>query len=216
MNKKKKILIISIAIVIMIALIVGVIIFLNTRNNIDSKISSVTTKISNLYDKKSKKEMFSFTTIIDDNNKEVYAKSSNVAYTDTIYNGDESKFIIKDGNSYLLNDDSKIYYTYQNNDVNFNKVLEQLDEIKNAELIEGKEEIEGKEYYYEEYSGFTNFAFKLSDTETEDVKTRFYFDGNDLVYIKTIIGDIQELLKVEINDKVDSSLFEIPTDYREM
>lgn len=217
MNKKKKIVIISIVIVIIIALIVGVIIFLNTRNsNGDSKISSGTTKISNLYDKLSKKEMFSFTTIIDDNNKEIYAKSSNVAYTDTTYNGDESKFVIKDGNSYLLNDDSKIYYTYQNNDVNFNKVLEQLDEIKNAELVEGKEDIEGKKYYYEEYSGFTNFAFKLSDTETEDVKTRFYFDGNDLVYIKTIIGDTQELLKIEITDKVDSTLFEIPTDYREM
>ena len=217
MNKKKKIVIISIVIVIIIALIVGVIIFLNTRNsNGDSKTSSGTTKISNLYDNLSKEKMFSFTTIIDDNNKEVYAKSSNVAYIDTIYNGDESKFVIKDGNSYLLNDDSKIYYTYQNNDVNFNKVLEQLDEIKNAELVEGKEEIEGKEYYYEEYSGFTNFAFKLSDTETEDVKTRFYFDGNDLVYIKTIIGDTQELLKIEITDKVDSTLFEIPTDYREM
>ena len=217
MDKKKKIIIISVVSIIVIALIVALAILLvnNSKNNGESSTNS--TKIAKLYNELSNEQSFSFTTTIDENNKEIYAKNNNTAYTDTIYDGEESKFIIRDGNSYLLRDSDKIYYTYQNNEVDLNKVLEQLNEIKDSELAEGKEEIEGKNYDYEEYSGITNFAIKLTDdNNSEDVKTRFYFDGNELVYIKTIIGNNQELLSVEISNDVDSSLFEIPDDYRGM
>ena len=217
MDKRKKVIIISVVSIIVIALIVTLVILLvnNSKNNGESSTNS--TKIAKLYNELSNEQSFSFTTTLDDSNKETYAKNNNTAYTDTIYDGEESKFIIRDGNSYLLRDSDKIYYTYQNNEVNLNKVLEQLNEIKDTELIEGKEEIDGKNYNYEEYTGITNFAIKLTDdNNSEDVKTRFYFDGNDLVYIKTIIGNNQELLSVEISNDVDSSLFEIPEDYRGM
>ncbi len=217
MDKRKKVIIISVVSIILIVLIVTLVILLvnNSKNNGESSTNS--TKIVKLYNELSNEQSFSFTTTLDDNNKETYAKNDNTAYTDTIYDGEESKFIIRDGNSYLLRDSDKIYYTYQNNEVNLNKVLEQLNEIKDTELIEGKEEVDGKNYNYEEYSGSTNFAIKLTDdNNSEDVKTRFYFDGNDLVYIKTIIGNNQELLSVEISNDVDSSLFEIPEDYRGM
>ena len=217
MDKRKKVIIISVVSIIVIALIVTLVILLvnNSKNNGESSTNS--TKIVKLYNELSNEQSFSFTTTIDENNKEIYAKNNNTAYTDTIYDGEESKFIIRDGNSYLLRDSDKIYYTYQNNEVDLNKVLEQLNEIKDSELAEGKEEIEGKNYDYEEYSGITNFAIKLTDdNNSEDVKTRFYFDGNELVYIKTIIGNNQELLSVEISNDVDSSLFKIPEDYRGM
>ena len=217
MDKRKKVIIISVVSIVVIALIVALAILLvnNSKNNGESSTNS--TKIAKLYNELSNEQSFSFTTTIDENNKEIYAKNNNTAYTDTIYDGEESKFIIRDGNSYLLRDSDKIYYTYQNNEVDLNKVLEQLNEIKDSELAEGKEEIEGKNYDYEEYSGITNFAIKLTDdNNSEDVKTRFYFDGNELVYIKTIIGNNQELLSVEISNDVDSSLFEIPEDYRGM
>lgn len=216
MDKRKKVIIISVVSIIVIALIVALAILLvnNSKNNGESSTNS--TKIAKLYNELSNEQSFSFTTTIDENNKEIYAKNNNTAYTDTIYDGEESKFIIRDGNSYLLRDSDKIYYTYQNNEVDLNKVLEQLNEIKDSELAEGKEEIEGKNYDYEEYSGITNFAIKLTnDNNSEDVKTRFYFDGNDLVYIKTIIGNNQELLSVEISNDVDSNLFKIPEDYNE-
>ena len=217
MDKRKKVIIISVVSIVVIALIVALAILLvnNSKNNGESSTNS--TKIAKLYNELSNEQSFSFTTTIDENNKEIYAKNNNTAYTDTIYDGEESKFIIRDGNSYLLRDSDKIYYTYQNNEVDLNKVLEQLNEIKDSELAEGKEEIEGKNYDYEEYSGITNFAIKLTDdNNSEDVKTRFYFDGNDLVYIKTIIGNNQELLRVEISNDVDSSLLKIPEDYRGM
>lgn len=219
MSKKKKIIIISVISVIVIAIIIATVIFLINRNNSkENQTYSGDTKIARLYDRLNKEKMFSFTTTIDDNNKEIYAKSVDSAYIDTIYDGEESKFVIKDGNSYLLNDKNKIYYTYQNNEMELNKVIEQLEEIKDTELVEGTENIEGKEYNYEEYSGFTSFAFKLSDEgDTENIKTRFYFDGDNLVYIKTITNNTQELLKVEISyENIDKNLFEIPSDYREM
>lgn len=218
MSKKKKIIIISVISIIVLALIIGIAIFLiNRYNSEESQSYSGDTRIARLYDRLNKEKMFSFTTTIDDNNKEIYAKSSDVAFVDTIYEGEESKFVIKDGNSYLLNDENKIYYTYQNNEIDLNRVIEQLEEVKDTELVEGTENIEGKEYNYEEYSGFTSFAFKLSDEgNTDNMKTRFYFDGDNLVYIKTITSNTQELLKVEISDDVDKSLFEIPSDYREM
>ena len=54
------------------------------------------------------------------------------------------------------------------------------------------------------------------ETNEEDIKTRFYFDKEDnLVYIQTIKGAKQELLKVNIQKEVDDSIFEIPSNYAE-
>ena len=53
------------------------------------------------------------------------------------------------------------------------------------------------------------------NTETSEIKTRFYFDGSQLVYIKTITKDSEELLKVNLTYKVQNQSFEIPSDYVE-
>lgn len=214
--KKKKIAIISIISTIMIIAIIGGVIFIINRNSGENNVTYAN-KVDRVYNVLNQKQAFSFTTIIDDNNKEFYTKNQDSAYIDTIYEGEESKYIIKDGNTYLLNDDDEIYYTYQNNEIELNKVLEQLEEVKSSELVQGSEQIEGEEYEYEEYSGFTSFALKLSDDgDTENIKTRFYFKDDNLVYIKTITQNTQELLKVEISDKIDENLFEIPSNYREI
>ena len=61
--------------------------------------------------------------------------------------------------------------------------------------------------------------FMVSNTlniDENEVKTRFYFDKNDnLVYIKTINGDDNELLKISLTKDVDDAMFEIPSDYAE-
>ena len=52
--------------------------------------------------------------------------------------------------------------------------------------------------------------------ENEEIKTRFYFDKDDnLVYIQTIKGVTQELLKIRLEKEVDDSIFEIPSNYAE-
>ena len=61
----------------------------------------------------------------------------------------------------------------------------------------------------------TEFLFDSSKvTNDNDVKTRFYFNGDNLVYVKTIAGDYEELSQVDINYKVDESLFELPSNYQ--
>ena len=76
--------------------------------------------------------------------------------------------------------------------------------------------IENKKYSYEEFDVFTDLVFKnFSESELKNAKTRLYYNGNKLAYIKTIIGDYEELLKITLIDSVNSNLFEIPSNYQE-
>ena len=52
------------------------------------------------------------------------------------------------------------------------------------------------------------------DISEEDAITRFYFDGDNLEYIKTIIGDKSELISVDVSYEVDDNIFEIPSDFQ--
>ena len=80
----------------------------------------------------------------------------------------------------------------------------------------GKEKIGNTTYYYEEYDSITEFIIQNSfyNIEENKPKTRFYFDGDELKYIKTIINNKQELTKIDISNKVDNKLFEISSDYQ--
>ena len=205
---KKTILIVSIAI---IAVIIVLMIFMN--NNIGEVADGKTLK---LYEILEDKKIYNFSTILDEKNKMYYSKNNKTAYVDTIYDGEESKFIVKDGNSYLLDDKNRVYYTYQNNEMDLNKIESQLEDLKNLEYTTGKEKINSKEYKYEEYEIITDFTFKyFENSEIDGAKSRFYYDGNRLVYIKTFVENYEELLKIEISYNVDSKLFEIPKDYKE-
>ena len=56
----------------------------------------------------------------------------------------------------------------------------------------------------------------MLNVDESNIKTRFYFDSKDnLVYIKTLNGDQQELLKVKLENDVNDSAFEIPSNYAE-
>lgn len=212
-NKKKIIPFITIA-VIVVAAIVGLIwYFVAKQNNEEGAL-----KLNQFYEDLQSKDTYSFTTTLNDENKMYYATQENKAYISTIYKGTESEFIIKDGNTYLVMDDVEAYYTYKNNETDLEKIETELKEIKDLEHENGKEKIENKTYRYEEYKVLTSFTMMNTSNilESEEVKTRFYFKGNDLVYIKTIIGEKEELLKVEISDNIDNKIFEIPSNYKEM
>lgn len=213
-GKNKKILLISLIVIIVIVLIVGLAFYFVSKEKSDENLF----RLNELYENLKTKTSYCFTTTLDDNNKMAYAKKDGKACVDTIYDGNESKFIIKDGNSYLIMEDRKIYYKYNNNEADLNKIELALEEIKDLEHTNGEEKINNKKYKYEEYNVLTEFA--IQDTSEisngEDIKTRFYFDKDKLIYIKTIIGEKEELLKVDISDSVDNNLFEIPSDYKEI
>ena len=212
--KNKKIILIIVITLIIITMIVGLLGYFVVKEKNDEQVS----KINKLYETLKDKTSYSFEAKIDDNNKIYYANSENKAYINTIYNEIGSKFIIKDGNTYLILDDMKTYYTYKNNETDLEKIEIELKNIKDLKPKNGKEKIHNKNYKYEEYKILTSLS--MLDTsnikEEQEVKTRFYFKGNDLVYIKTIIGEKEEILKVDISNKVDKKIFDIPTDYKEM
>ena len=94
------------------------------------------------------------------------------------------------------------------------------------EYVAGKEKIYGISYKYEEYNGVSSFLFSEQETiEIDSVKTRFYFKGNELVYLKTIYNvkdeetgettEKEELQTIKVEYEVNNSVFEIPSDYAE-
>lgn len=213
-GKNKKIILISVVSIIAVALIAGLLWYFISKGNNEENVS----RLNQFYETLQSKTSYSFETKLDDNNKMYYANLENKAYINTIYNGTESEFIIRDGNTYLILDDMKTYYTYKNNETDLDKIETELKDIKDLEPENGKEEIENKTYKYEEYKVLTSLT--MLDTsnieENQEVKTRFYFEGDNLIYIKTIIGETQEILKVNISNNVDKKIFEIPSEYREM
>ena len=108
-------------------------------------------------------------------------------------------------------------YIYEKNNVEQNILTDGLQDVVSKEFVTGTEKVKGKKYSYEEYPGSTMFMDASSlDVNEDDIKTRFYFDNdNNLVYIRTIKGVNQELLKINIQKDVDDSIFEIPSTYAE-
>lgn len=215
MDKKKKIILFTIIAIITIVIVAIGTYFIIKQNKSNEEIG----KLNNYYDKLVNTDSYSFSTTLDDKNNVYYCKSDGKAYIDSNYKGQNSKYLIKDKNTYLLKNDSKIYYSYLNNEIDLYKIELQIKDIKeDNQGIVGKEKIENKTYNYEEFKGISGFYIgDTSNIDEENVKTRFYFKGDNLAYIKTIISDDnQQLLKIDYSEKVDSGLFEIPSDYKEM
>ena len=86
-------------------------------------------------------------------------------------------------------------------------VVGNKEEIDESYVGSGKEEVDGAEYYYEEYAS----------KDQEGAKTKYYFDGDELKYLKTIVDDKEEIMEIiEFSDNVKDSLFELPSDYSEV
>lgn len=213
MNKTKKIILISVIAIIVIAIIAVAIWYFVGRNSKEKNPEEQTAKVQELYNSLSEKDTYSFKTIVDDNNSSYFAKQGDKSYYEVKIDGETSKYLMADGNTYYIVDDQKAYYTYQNNQTYLNKIEVGLEELLNMEYTSGEEEIDGKKYDYNEYVNFASFAIK--PFEASNSATRLYFKGNDLKYIKTISGDHEETLEVEISNNVDSNLFKLPEGYSE-
>ena len=206
----------KLGIVVGVSVIISIIVF---GVNYFSNKTNGKNDVSKLYDEYIGKNKYSITTtVLNDDTREDYTKLDNSAYILTTYGKDDYyKELIKDGHTYIVDDESKTIYKYQNNEMNLNKFLNQLEEFKDKEYIESKEEIDGKKYEYQEYSGTSQWVLNNEvDRYSDNTKTRLYFKNEKLVYIKTISGDKEEILKVDISSDINSNLFELPSDYVEM
>ena len=140
-----------------------------------------------------------------------------MANVDTYSNGTHTTDIIKDNNTYLIMYSAQKYYTYENNATELNELPNELNEIvQSQEPTKGEEEINGKKYKYEEYKGVSYFLIDFeNELSEEETNTRFYFDGDNLKYIRTIMGEDSELIQVDASFTVNNSLFEIPDGFEE-
>lgn len=213
MDKKQKIFIISVCIIVAI-IIVGLIVYVVTKTQEENANAN---RLANMYEKMMQDETYSITFQLNDNNKYTVSRKDELANIDTYNNGSHTTNIIKDGDTYLLMYNTKRYYTYQNNVTGLGEISNQLNEIiQSQEPEKGQEEVNGKNYRYEEYKGISDFLMNTEESISEkDTNTRFYFDGDDLKYIRTIMGDKSELISVDVSYDVDDSVFEIPSDFQQ-
>ena len=218
MDKKKKIIIISISAVIAL-IIIGVTIYFITRNVTESANEN---KLLKMYEKMAQNETYTISFKLNDDNQYTVSRQGNQANIDIYDEGTRTTDIIKDGNTYLLVYSTNRYYTYNNNDLQLTELINEINDIiQSQEPEKGEEEINGKTYEYLEYKNVSYFLMNPDETvsggntsqEDENINTRFYFKGDKLEYIKTIMPNKTELLEVNVSYDVDNSLFEIPDNF---
>lgn len=205
LNKKKVAVVIAIFGILIITIIWAI-----------SASLSKGTKVAKLYKKIEKVQEYIFEMQDESGYEITIAEKNGQTSIDMNNDGDRVTTLIKDGTDYLISHSQKEYYSYDSEDTDEAIVTDMLKDLKKADST-GKETINGSTYKYEEYKGFEGFMTSTGlEIDDENVSTRFYFKGKNLVYIKTIVQDEDdELLSVNISYSVPDELFEIPSDYEE-
>ena len=213
-NKLKKPMII-IGIIILVVVIIGVIIFaISSKNKKNKTEQTESVEIQKNYEKIANSKEMTFTTTLDENNRETIVIKDGQAYKETTRNGVTYKYIVKGNDTYFVDDSNKTYYTYKNN----TEIQQKLSKLKEMSSNTGKEKVNGKNYQYEEFEKYQDFLInnKIAVTDLTKAKTRIYYDNDKIVYIKTIAGDEEELLKVDISyGNVKNDYFNIPSEYKD-
>ncbi|MFR6021522.1 MAG: hypothetical protein ACLUHC_01165 [Clostridia bacterium] len=217
-NKLKKPMII-IGIIILVVVIIGVIIFaLSSKNKTNKTEQTESVEIQKNYEKIANSKEMTFTITLDENNKETIVIKDGQAYKETTRNGVTYKYIVKGNDTYFVDDSNKTYYTYKNNTEISTEIQQKLSKLKEMSSNTGKEKVKGKNYHYEEFEKYQDFLInnKIAATDLTKAKTRIYYDNDKIVYIKTIAGDKEELLKVDISyGTVKNDYFNIPSEYKD-
>lgn len=216
MSKSKKNIVLIVIFIILLAIVIGAIVLVIKNKNTNNQENTLTSKLCK---KISEANEISYTRTIDENNKITVIVKGDKAYKEVISDGNTTKYIVKNGNTFYLDDGEKKYYKYENNDEILTEVKEQFKNLNLSGLKVGKESINGKNYKYEEIQQCQDFLFdeNLSVNNLEYANTRLYYKNENLSYIKTIVGENQELIKVDISyGNINDSYFDIPSDYTEV
>lgn len=205
---KKNILLFLVLIIVLVLGFFVIFKYLNNKND--------TAKIKNIYELILEKGQYQFTTEDTNTNKIVVSNKNNKTAIDMYNKEGRTTTLVADGFTYYINHADKEYYVYEGSE-NQNIILDEFAKVKDMTYTKGKEKIYGKQYTYEEYNGVDSFAMNiLSGTSENEVKTRFYFDSKgEIVYIKTINANEEELLKASITFDVKDDAIKIPSDYAE-
>jgi len=134
----------------------------------------------------------------------ISATKGDKVYSESIVDGVSSGVTIMDGEKmYVIDHASKMIITMAlNTDAMTiaNTIVEESD-VDMGDLVKGTKEIDGKKYDTEEWL-------------VEGESAVMCFDGNDLKYMISTIDGMEMVIKVvEISNKVDDKLFELPNGY---
>lgn len=181
-------------------------------------------RVKNIYKKISNSQNFTFTmeeTTTEINYRVSMAQRGRDISIDMYSDDEHNTTLVLENESYYIMHNDKEYYNYGDEKVDSDIILSSLKNISKNEYVTGKEEINGTVYYYEEFDNSdTDFIIFANINESSNIKTRFYFKGNDIYYIKNIIenedSEQEELIKTYLTYKVEDALFKIPEDYAEV
>jgi flagellar basal body-associated protein FliL len=196
-----------IAVVVIIVLIIGAIVIWKNNNS---------GLVLNLYNGLIKSGQYEFEMNNNDGYDVLIAKKDEQTSINMNIGDEKTTTLVKEGVTYLIMHQQEEYIVYNSDISEENIVTDMFKELAESSYSKGKEKINGKQYKYEEFQGFAGFMISTSkDLDESDAKTRIYFDGNEIKYIKTITDSGEELLQVRVVYDVDDSLFEIPENYAE-
>lgn len=209
----KKTTIVSVAIVILLILAI-ILIFKDKNNN----------RLTSMYEKMQKSNSYTFS--MEEKTNEVYykvsmAKRGKDISIDMYSNEDHTTTLITEKKTYSIMHNDQEYYDYGEEKIDLDIEISSLEKYIKKSCTNGKEEINGKTYYFEEYENEDiDFVIFADIDENSTVKTRFYFNGKNICYIKNIIQNDdenqEELIKADLTFSVDEKLFNIPEDYAEV
>lgn len=198
-------------VVLIMILILSIIFVINQKQ---------TDLVKQMYKNISEKSSYSFS--MEEENSEINYKLIISKYNESICidaysNDDHTTTLVTEKEAYYIMHNQKEYYEYDGDSVEADILKTELAGIDKKEYSSGHEKINGKQYYYEEYDDISTFIMWSNyNVDNSKLKTRFYFSGDKICYIKTTIDDKEEeLLKVEFTEDVDKNLFQIPQDYAE-
>jgi len=217
MQKSKKS--IFIIFIFIILLIVIFLIYMSINNQKDLTLA--------MYDKLNTSQKYTITIEgEDDGYRYVVTRAQRVTDisidTKSEYEDDEehTTTLVTDKNAYYIMHNEQEYTTLDSEDIEIDVLLPKMKDIDGKEYQKGKEVIQGKTYYYEEYENIETFLILIDVGEEGKLKNKFYYENGKIAYIRNIVeldGEIlEELLKVKCVYDSEDNLFEIPEDYAEL
>ena len=216
MKNNKKIILSLIVILIVVFAMTGIFLIINNNNSNnenDNLNDSSISRLEKIYNKMINDNNYSFKLYLNEENYKNTFKNGTSAKIEINDENEKKTYIIRNSNTYLLVDKTKKYYTYENNVSMLNTLENDFKNLLQKQAIFGKEEIEEKEYLYEEYDKVSSFLINYKGN-VNNTKTRFYFEGNDLKYIKTYVGDVEQLLKADLEFNNQTNTYKIPNEYK--
>ena len=210
----KRILIISIVVLAIIG-IVAIVIFTGNDNakkveqeNIEEE--NGTSKLEKIQEKILSTQNYSISLTLNNDNYKIISKNGNSVKIEVKDEGKEKSYIVKNGNTYLLSENSQKYNEYENNTSMLNTFESNIQDILKRKYAIGTESIENKEYRYEEFENTSAFLINYKgNVDNNNTKTRLYFEGNNLKYVKTYVGKIEQLLKVNLEFNTQKGEYDV-------